>query len=378
MKKVLQYLLRHLHFRNIDRIAKVDILRIIKRNNIKINNKVAGEHAYINKWKVFRRDVDVRYFRGYAYYIGGDENIVPSNILNSVLEPGLNDKRYSYYYSDKNVYGRLFSKEYLPATFLRKICGSFYDENYRSISNNILTDEMLLLSIRGAVKIVTKPTINTNSGEGVLVFMKKDEKQYLSQFGDTLSLSNLNKLYSDDFIIQEFLCQHEFTSQFNSSSVNTYRVATYRSVTTNEVHVLGIVLRVGRQGSSVDNIHAGGYIVGINERGLLNSFLTDADGQRITIWNGVDYERNRFVTPHLSLVLDFARHIASMIVHQRFLALDIMVDSTGHPKLIEYNIGKFSDWIFELNTGTIFGIHTDEVISFCRSQQNSIQYCFQY
>jgi len=378
MKKILQFILRRLHFRNVDRISKVDILRIIKTNDIVVNKKINGENLYLDKWKVFGREVDVLFYRGYATYIGHDENIVPTNILNSVIEPVLNDKRYSSYYNDKNVYGKLFPKKFLPATFLRKMYGCYYDEDYNPISVADLSDESLMLRINGKEKIIIKPTINTNSGVGVMLFTKCDSGLYKSQFGDVLSMEKLNILYEEDFIIQEYLYQHEFTSQFNSSSVNTYRITTYRSVRNNEVKVLGVVLRIGKSGSPIDNIHAGGYVVGIDERGILNGYLTNADGHRLNTWNGIDYSKCQFGTPHHQLVIDFAKEIATRIIHQRFLALDIMIDGSGTPKLIEFNIGAYSEWIYELNTGTVFGRYTDEVISYCQGQQNNLKYCFYY
>jgi len=356
----------------------MDILRIIKENKISINRKVEGEQSYLNKWKVFGREVDIRYYRGYYPYIGRDENIVPSNILKSIIDPVLNDSRYVHYYRDKNVYGRLFPKEFLPLTFLRRICGHYYDESYNVISNCNLSKRSILQFVLTTEKFIVKPTVDTTSGKGVLLFIKQPEGVYKSQNGDLLSFDFIDSFYKDDFIIQEYLNQHRFTAQFNPTSVNTYRVSTYRSIRNNEVHVLGIILRIGKHGSVVDNIHAGGYIVGIKPNGSLNSYLTDSDGHLINNWNGVDFENSQFVSPHLNLVIDFAKQIATRINHARFLALDIVIDQNENPKLIEYNIGGFGDWAFELNTGSVFGKFTDEIISFCLERQNNLTYCFEY
>ena len=57
--------------------------------------------------------------------------------------------------------------------------------------------------------------------------------------------------------------------------------------------------------------------------------------------------------------------IARQVIHHRLLALDIMIDSLGNPRLIEINVGGFSGWLFQFTTGTVLKEHTDEVIDYC-------------
>ena len=42
-----------------------------------------------------------------------------------------------------------------------------------------------------------------------------------------------------------------------------------------------------------------------------------------------------------------------------------MIDSSGMPRLIEYNVSVFSLWLFQFTTGSAFGSYTDEVIEYC-------------
>lgn len=375
---LIQRLFRRLHFRNVDRIAKEDIFRIIKKNNISVKDKIAGEDTFINKWNVFGREVDVRYYRVYATYIGKNENIVPANILKSIIEPILNEERYLPFYDDKNVYNKLLPKEYLPVTFLRRICGHYYDEDYNAIPTHKISLDYILQGLKEKDKFIIKPSTDSTSGKGILLFKKHQEESYRSHNGDLFSIDFINSFYKNDFIIQEYINQHHFTAQFNATSANTYRVSTYRSVISNKVHILGIVMRIGKKDAVVDNIHAGGYIVGVKSHGSLNNYLTNHYGHRISKWNDVDFKNSSFVTPHFNLIIDFAKQISLRILHARLLALDIIIDKNENPKLIEYNTGGFSDWLFELNTGSVFGDFTDEIISFCLERQNSIKYNFQY
>ena len=43
----------------------------------------------------------------------------------------------------------------------------------------------------------------------------------------------------------------------------------------------------------------------------------------------------------------FSKNIAQQIPHHRLIALDIALDSNNNPRLIEYNIGAFSYWLFQ-------------------------------
>ena len=57
------------------------------------------------------------------------------------------------------------------------------------------------------------------------------------------------------------------------------------------------------------------------------------------------------------------------MLHHRLLALDIMLDEQGNPKLIEVNVGGFSAWLFQYTNGSAFGQYTDEVISFFKKKK---------
>ena len=72
-----------------------------------------------------------------------------------------------------------------------------------------------------------------------------------------------------------------------------------------------------------------------------------------------------FVIPEFFKVKQFAIEIGKCIPHFHCIALDIMIDYLGNPRLIEYNISAFSTWLFQFTTGAAFGDYTDEVIEYC-------------
>lgn len=165
--------------------------------------------------------------------------------------------------------------------------------------------------------------------------------------------------------MQEVLKQSSFTAQFNPTSVNTFRVFTYKSVKTNEVHVLGVVFRMGKANAFVDNSHAGGRYIGVLHDGsFANPCVFDSFGNRFSSFNDVDFANKKFIVPNFQSVLDFSKSVAEKIFHNRTLDLDVMIDEEGNPRLIEFNVDECSPWLYQFTTGPLYGEFTDEVIDY--------------
>lgn len=182
------------------------------------------------------------------------------------------------------------------------------------------------------------------------------------------SIRNLIAYYKGNFVIQECLKQSPFTAQFNPTSVNTFRIFTYKSVRTNEVHVLGIVFRMGKENTFVDNNHAGGKYIGILHDGsFANHCVFDQYGNTYTTFNGIDFSKSKYTVPDFKVVIDFSKSVAERIFHNRTLDLDVMIDLQGNPKLVEFNVDMCSPWLYQFTTGPVFGQYTDEVIDFIQN-----------
>ncbi len=172
--------------------------------------------------------------------------------------------------------------------------------------------------------------------------------------------------YGDDFVLQEAIQQHVTMSKFCSSSVNTLRLATYKSIIDDTVHILGAVMRIGLEGNIVDNAHAGGLFIGIDTKsGKVGSMLYDSYGHEKTEINGVNFTNNSFYIHNWEGVISLAKYVGGQNAHCRLLALDIAVDSSGIPKLIELNCNSFSYWLYMYTGHTPFGAFTDEIINYC-------------
>lgn len=296
--------------------------------------------------------------------------VVPENIMANYISPILDPIGIRRYFSDKNVYDKLFPKEVLPKTILRRMEGIFFDESYLKIEN--LSDKELYDRILCFDKIIIKPTIDTSSGKGVRLFSRITSEIYRAtdDSNEILSVDYLKKNYGDNFIIQECMKQSSFMAAFNKDSVNTFRIGSYLSVKDNNPKILFVGIRMGVKGSYVDNTHAGGAKIRVNSDGSLAKYAVEGFGNILTSYNEIDFEDNHLCVPNFSKIITLVKNLHSLIPQMRLIAFDIMLDSENKPKLIEYNIGGFSTWLPQWTGQCVLGEYQEEIIEYCAQNKN--------
>lgn len=326
-----------------------------------------------HKWRVlgkFNKD----YYRVYSHCIGEDVNIVPDDICHNIIEPILNPKRFISAYEDKCLFDKIlkpaFGRIVTPTTFLRNMGGTYYDIDYNIVDKSDV--DKIIANIEGDVqKILVKVSLDSSSGKNISFFQRNENNLFVDiNSGKILSKEFLDRVFGVNFIIQEVLEQSDFMNQFCDTSVNTIRVAVYRSVNSDKSEVINSIVRIGRKGSLIDNAHAGGVFVGVDENGRISKYCCTQYGEHIGSFNGVDFSNNSFMIPNYEKVKIFSRMVTDALPHMHLIALDIMLDKKGEPVLVEYNLRAFSLWLFQFTNGSAFGKYTDEIIEYCRNHKN--------
>ena len=327
------------------------------------NKKAPGEDAYLELWHSLSKHVEPYSYRFFSHFCGFTPRIVPEDIGHTIIEDVLCPREYRGAYSDKNLFPLIVGKENLPRTLLCRINGGgVLDSDYHLIDKDILT------YLDNVDSVVLKPSVYSSSGHGVIKFTKNGDHFLSADKGKVLSKKFLLS-YNDNFCLQEAIEQHPLLKQLCPTSVNTIRLCLYKSVKTNKSIVTSSILRIGKTGSFVDNAHSGGLFTGIDKStGELGKCVFDQYGNMMKEWNGIDYSKNAFTIPNWEGVLSFAQTIGDRILHHRLIALDIALDETGTPVLIEYNLGQFSYWLFMYTNQEVFGEYTDEIIDYCKIQ----------
>lgn len=346
--------------------------KLLKRHNFS-NRYVEGEDAYLQLWRSLYTGVTPVEYRFYSHYVGQNAKIVPEDVCHNFINPILNPVKFRGYYEDKNIYNKIFPIDYTPAVLLRKIGGEYFDVDYQQII--CLDEEYLLHYINGCDRVVIKPSIDTSSGKGVMLFERRNG-MYLSIDGSAILDINFLDKYGSDFIIQKCLTQSAFLNRLNATSINTIRISTYRSVKSDKVVVLGALIRIGVKGSIVDNAHAGGSFVGVDENGVLGKYVCNQYGDIQTTFNDIDFSKEILTLPDFDKIKDFAIEVSRSILHHRLLQLDVTVDDNGVIRIIEFNISGFSQWLYQLTGKSAFGEYTEEIIDYCRQNKHKAQKIF--
>ena len=175
-------------------------------------------------------------------------------------------------------------------------------------------------------------------GNGAFALHIKDSKIYVN--GDLVDKKNdlIHTFKETNYIVQEKVVQHPIMNKLCSSSLNTIRLHTL--ITENEeVVAFGAGMRMGREGSIVDNWAKGGVFVGIDmSTGCLmkTGFIKPPYGTSVTKHpdNGLVFEN--FEIPYFKEAVAMAKELHSKLYRIHSVGWDIAITENG-PMFIEGN-----------------------------------------
>lgn len=175
-------------------------------------------------------------------------------------------------------------------------------------------------------------------GAGIFKLKIEDGKFYKNDIEiNPKDLENL--IYNSDYIFQELVEQHPRMSELYSKSVNTMRMVTVRSLKDGKIHLMPSILRIGANGSFVDNTSQGGIAVGFDlETGQLHQygFHKPQYGLRTEIHPDSGIRLSDFYIPFIKEAEEKAMFFHSMLKDIHSIGWDIAIGSNG-PIFIEGN-----------------------------------------
>jgi len=310
----------------------------------------AQRNEIINYWSQYT-DVsrEMKWFEFYNNWCDEQQlkHIIPDSIMYGDIDVFFTNPRRSYELDDKNLYSMFFQDIKMPPTVVRKCSGVLLDSDY-----HIIDEERALELCRQEPCVICKQARNSVGGKGV-------------SFVDCSSASTqeLKAMLSGpfDLIVQAIISQHESISRLHDKSVNTIRIMSL--VLDGQVHLLSGVLRMGRDGSRVDNASSGGIVCGLNDDGTLKEFAYDVCGNCWTqhpqgaVFKGAKiagYSQCR------ELVMQLAGRLCPT---SRLVSWDFAVGEDGEPILIEVNLTYGQVDFHQMCNGPIFGELTDKILS---------------
>ena len=306
------------------------------------------EEKHKNLWGVFWGKVPVETLR-ICHAISGSPspNMIPEEIFQADIEPSLNRLPEAHFLSNKSFYTKWLPDAGFPSCLIHKCDGSFYDSTYKSIPSGEVPDLVASFDY----PVIMKPSVDSYGGSRVQI--AGSDREVLNY------MANKNNI-----VVQELLRQSPETARYHFQSVNTVRVYLYRSVRDNRIHIINRAFRTGN-GSSVDNVAAGGLVSLVRENGELNGYALDRYGGKFDR-HPVTNISFKNMLPNIKQLDQLAKKVAGQLFNLRIIGLDLYCDENRKWNMLEVNTRGHSIRFAQYHGHPFFSDFTDEVIQYCK------------
>lgn len=300
------------------------------RESIKNAIKSIKHHKHISSVDVAEfRDmiIDMLYskyvlgFKFYEYFLYDFEH-TPIHDRFCFLSSNL-QKRYYSKLNNSKEHNAILDNKFLAYELLRP----WYGRDVVSIDKSNF--DVFAGFVKVHPKFIMKPSGNYG-GHGVS----------LIEYDGSTDLRHLYDLLiekSDKFICEELVIAPEYMKRLYPHSINTVRMLTYYNGTDAPI-VLAALLRVGQNGSVVDNFSSGGIIAAIDiNTGVINSGGVDLSNRRYTVHpdSGVPFEG--FQIEKWDELMSLVKQTPRLLPQVRLIGWDLAASADKGWQIIEAN-----------------------------------------
>ncbi len=290
--------------------------------------------------------VDYRWFAHYTHCFGVESPFfIPDNIFHSRIEPYFNRNDYIRCMSNKNYFEKWMPDVKHVVTIVRNINSTWYDHEF-----NLLSVDDVLNKLSAYDEFVAKPSIDSAGGAGV---------KFITEKMDAIKLAKLETSFTNDFIIQETLKQHECLNKIYSHSINTMRIMTLNFH--GNIRVLSSLLRIGVNGNRVDNMVSGGVNCAIFPDGKLANKLYNAIGTMVEGHPNTGSMEDKQIL-NFNNVVETALKCHKSLPYMGIISWDFALDENLEPVLVEFNLKPQGLDLHQRENGPIFGERTIEIL----------------
>ncbi len=292
-----------------------------------------------------------------------DEKYFPELLFIPEFEFFMNEhSHYAKVLADKNVISFFANAANVktPNTILSSTCGMFRDGRMNKLNEREAAE---IISDIGEVFI--KPSVDSCSGRGCFVADFQEGVDTVSG----QSVADLLQALGKDFVIQERIVCHQSISDIYARAVNTFRIITYRWK--DDILHMPVIMRIGRGGNFVDNAHAGGMFIAIDDDGVMHEKAITEFNLQFTHHPDTNVEFEKVRIPLVSKAIDAAKKMHIVVPQLGVVNWDFTIDKSGEAILIEANTLGGSVWLPQMAHGCgPFGDRTAEVLRWIRLLKN--------
>ncbi len=318
--------------------------------------------------KHYGKKIRYLWHRLYQSYTGNfDYRYIPEYIFSTKIEPRNNKRIDVLPFENKNMLSVIFKDENvkIPKTFIMCTNGRFLDGN-RDIITKKQAIDILKNNNKGTFDCVIKNTVDTNSGIGVKIASFEKGIDKISN----LSIDQLINKMNNDFVVQEKIIPHRSFAKLYDKSINTLRVITY--ILDSKIYVAPIIMRIGQGGGMIDNAHAGGMFIGVDENGkLLGEAFTEFQ-MKYKKHPDTNVKFYGYQLPKICEIREIAINLHKRLPMLDYISWDFTVDQNENIVLIESNLHSQAVWVSQIAHGKgFFGENTYKILSNIKNK-NSI------
>ncbi|MCM1262993.1 MAG: hypothetical protein NC313_09760 [Butyrivibrio sp.] len=300
------------------------------------------------KYYAYSGKLDVRYFPEYLYTTKLETQTNPDRIARILC-----NKAYIEF-----LYAKVLAQyEDLTVPKCYGGCGGgcFYDGDRNPISRDRLVRQ--LAAINQKTECIIKPTVGESSGHGVDLIILQNGQDCITG----RDINDIFNQYKTDFIIQEKVKQEAHYTALHPESCNTLRIMTYRVEDT--IKAAPPIMRIGRGKSHLDNAHAGGMYIALDESGILSEYAHDCDMNTYEIHPDTNIKFEGYRVPMVYKAMDYAKKLHACLPDIGFANWDFCINDKNQVVIIEGNLSCPGIWLFENTHGCgVFGDDTEYMV----------------
>jgi len=266
---------------------------------------------------------------------------LPYDYYHNVFLPKINPPDYCHLGEQKTFDYKLFGDFAVKPLFVF-ISGLFYNSNFEFVEK----DKVKIFMSDYNDIIVIKEEYGVGG--------KQISIMHSSDFTPEKLKKNIN------YTIQPYIRQSKVLNDLYPDSVNTIRVNTYLK-TDGSVNIKFVYLRCGVDGLKVDNLSSGGLYLFFDSSGKQSNLAYDDLGFDIgDRHKNTGYLFSDIKIPMFHEILEKCKNAHRKYPYVRLIGWDVCIDSSGEPKLLEWNAVNPGFWPQEAKFGP-FWTTDDEI-----------------